>query len=530
MRELSADIVIVGGGVGGVAAALAACEGGACVVMTDPYRWIGGQFTSQAVPPDEHPWIETHGATRRYRAFREAVREHYRRYYPLTEAARRDPVLNPGGGWVSPLCHEPRVAHAVLRAMLLPHETAGRLTILTAAVPIAAERDGDHLLSVVVEAEGDRLALTAPYFLEATETGDLLALAGIGHVTGTESQAETGEPSAPETGDTLDMQGVTLVFALDHRDGDHTISRPDDYDRWRDARIAGWPHRLLDWRYPNPRTLVPSSPRFRPNVADEHLQHDEGVRRPDLWSYRRILDRSKFEDRFFASDVSLINWPMNDYVGGAVFGVQNAAVHLAAARALSLSLLYWLQTEAERPDGGCGYPGLALRPDITGTADGLAQATYIREGRRLRAMTTIREQDLSVQVRGEAGAVRYRDSVGTGAYRIDLHPTTGGANYLDLASLPFEIPLGALIGPDARNVIAAGKAIGTTHITNGCYRLHPVEWSIGEAAGSLAAFCLAGGYDPVAVWENNGRLADFQLLLARAGTDLHWHGDERLPG
>ncbi|MGG2474547.1 FAD-dependent oxidoreductase, partial [Rhizobium sp. BR5] len=34
------------------------------------------------------------------------------------------------------------------------------------------------------------------------------------------------------------------------------------------------------------------------------------------------------------------------------------------------------------------------------------------------------------------------------------------------------------------------KNIGTTHITNGCYRLHPVEWNIGEVAGMLAAYCL----------------------------------------
>ena len=33
------------------------------------------------------------------------------------------------------------------------------------------------------------------------------------------------------------------------------------------------------------------------------------------------------------------------------------------------------------------------------------------------------------------------------------------------------------------NLLPAGKNIGTTHITNGCYRLHPVEWNIGEVAG-----------------------------------------------
>ena len=66
----------------------------------------------QAVPPDEHGWIERFGCTARYRRFREGVREYYRRHYPLRPEVRNDPRLNPGNGWVSPLCHEPRVALA----------------------------------------------------------------------------------------------------------------------------------------------------------------------------------------------------------------------------------------------------------------------------------------------------------------------------------------------------------------------------------------------------------------------------------
>ena len=57
-RESSADVVIVGGGLGGCAAALAALRNGKTVAMTEPTDWIGGQLTQQAVPPDEHPWIE----------------------------------------------------------------------------------------------------------------------------------------------------------------------------------------------------------------------------------------------------------------------------------------------------------------------------------------------------------------------------------------------------------------------------------------------------------------------------------------
>src|SRR5881392_291061 len=114
------DILIVGGGTGGVAAALCAAALGKRVVLTEESDWIGGQLTSQAVPPDEHPWIESFGCTRRYRQFRDGVRQYYRERYPLTDVAKADVNLNPGGGSVSRLCCEPRVALEVLVGMTAP--------------------------------------------------------------------------------------------------------------------------------------------------------------------------------------------------------------------------------------------------------------------------------------------------------------------------------------------------------------------------------------------------------------------------
>src|SRR5215210_5792310 len=108
MKEIKTDILIVGGGVGGCAAALAAAKSGLRVVLTEESDWIGGQLTSQATPPDEHGWIERCGCTRSYRRMRDAVRNYYKTHRPLTAKARANPFLNPGDGWVSPLCAEPK--------------------------------------------------------------------------------------------------------------------------------------------------------------------------------------------------------------------------------------------------------------------------------------------------------------------------------------------------------------------------------------------------------------------------------------
>ncbi|MGH8880303.1 MAG: FAD-dependent oxidoreductase, partial [Stackebrandtia sp.] len=46
------------------------------------------------------------------------------------------------------------------------------------------------------------------------------------------------------------------------------------------------------------------------------------------------------------------------------------------------------------------------------------------------------------------------------------------------------------------------------------YRLHPVEWAIGEAVGALTAHCLADGVPPRKVRQDERRLRDYQRLLS----------------
>lgn len=517
-RELKADVLIVGGGAGGCAAAIAACENNLNVILTEESDWLGGQFTAQATPPDEHGWIEEFGSTRNYRKFRQSVRDYYRNNFPLTEKARNNPFLNPGDGWVSPLCAEPRVFLAVFESLLRPFVANGSLRVLLERFPASAETNGDEVLNVTLEnlQNKERVKISAKYFVDATELGELLPLTETEFVTGSESKAETGEPSAKETARPNNSQAFSMCFAMSYHEGEkHTIERPANYDFWRDFvpdLRPPWSGKLLSLTGLNPRTLEPVHYNFQPN-------NEPNAAFAGLWTYRRILHRKNFVEGAFDSDITLVNYPQIDFLLGDLAnadGYDEKQKIIGKAKEQSFSFLYYLQTEL-------GFSALQLRPDVVSTSDGLAKMPYVRESRRIKAEFTILEQHVSAACRpNEIYAEKFTDSIGVGFYRIDLHPTVEGDNYVDVEALPFQIPLGALIPKRTGNLLAAGKNIGTTHITNGCFRLHPIEWNIGEAAGNLIAFCLQNNLSPKRVRNDEKYLLDFQRQLTTKGFELQW--------
>jgi hypothetical protein len=532
------DLVVVGGGLGGVAAVLAAARLGRRSVLVSESDWTGGQVSTQCIPPDEHPWIESVGCTRAYREFRDRVRGFYRRNYPLNAAARASRLLNPGSGNIGPLSHEPHVAALVLEEMLAPWISKGLITVLREHEIVAADVDGDAVTAVRVRpagagtstgagtSDGTEVVLTGGYFLDATDLGDLIALAGAEHVYGAESQRTTGEPHAlPGPADPADQQAITWAAVLGWRPGgDNIIARPADYERWRSFAPPQWPGPLLSWEVSDHITHRPRlRPLFTAEVSDSGLSYD-------LWHARRVLDGRQVDGAW--SDVTVAAWPMMDYASRPLLGVDEAArqLALAEARSLTRSFIYWMQTEAPRHDGGAGYPELAPRPEISGRPDGLARMAYVRESRRITAEFTLLEQHIGVAARaGRQGAERFADSIGICAYRIDVHPSTAGRPTVDIDTWPFEVPLGALLPVRLRNLLPAGKSIGATHLTSGACRVHPGEWTVGEAAGALAAFSLAGRLQPHQVRADERLLGDFQCLLAgQLGFELHWPRYEAL--
>ncbi len=533
--ELNSDIVIIGGGLGGCAAAIAACHLGASVILTEPTDWLGGQVSQQAVPPDEHQWIETFGRTTTYAKYRTLIREYYQKNYPLRKKAMEAQYLNPGNGSVSRICHEPAVSVIVLESMLAPAIANGQLRVFLNTQPVEAFVNHDHVKAVdcLNKNTGKTINLMGKLFIDASEEGDLLALSGTEYFIGAESRKQTGETHAPEEADPTNIQSLTHCFAIDHLEGeDHTINRPAMYDFWKQyvpTLEPAWSGPILSLDYSYPRTLIPKTLSFIPPGKTTPAPTTESL---NLWLYRRMIDRNNFICGTYASDITLINWPQNDFMKGNITDVpaEVRKQNLFEAKQLSLSLLYWLQTEVPRPNGKQGWKGLRLRKDMMDTTDGLAKFPYIRESRRILAEYTIKEQDITHEERKkvarESGkpllAKPFHDTVGIGYYHLDLHPSTGGDNYIDMASVPFQIPLGALIPRRMENLIPGCKNIGTTHISNGCYRLHPVEWSIGEAAGLLCAFSLAKKITPRMVRNTPNRLGEFQSLLLKIGVELQW--------
>lgn len=514
-ETLECDVVVVGGGTGGVAAALTACAAGKRVCLLEETDWVGGQLTSQGVSAlDEHEHIESFGGTASYYGLREAIRDRYR---PLAaDPAALDP-FNPGNCWVSRLAFEPRLAVETMEALLRPHREAGRLHLLLRNKVFAVETDGDRIdsLTALSLADGSCRRIAGSVFIDASELGDLLPLAGTDFVVGAESQEDTGEAHAqPEEPKSRCVQSFTYILGLERfPDGEnHTIPRPSHYETYRTSQ----PYSLTIEVHGG--EIYGEESGWLSYRTYERMPGTKG----GLWDYRRLVDAAHFPG--YPRDLTIVNWPGNDYRESSILegSPESVAQGLQEAKRVSLGFLHWLQTEGEATEGRKGAPEIALQSAVMGSADGLSKYPYIREARRIKALKTVVEEEVSADFQSGPRAAPFADSVGIGWYPIDIHRSGPEDVGISCRTRPFQIPLGAMLPRRTSNLIAACKNIGTTHITNGCYRLHPVEWNLGEVAGLLAAESLDAACLPAAIHGEPGRLARFQDRLLAAGVPLAW--------
>ncbi|MEO0350504.1 MAG: FAD-dependent oxidoreductase [Cyanobacteria bacterium P01_A01_bin.15] len=455
MEQLKTDVLVVGGGTGGTAAAIQAARMGAEVLLVSEWPWLGGMLTAAGVSaPDGNELA----------AFQTGLWGAF-----LQELARRQP----GGlhhGWVSFFTYEPTVGAAIFADWVaaLPN-----LTWRWGHRPRAVLRSGEQITGV----EFDQFSVAAQVTIDGTELGDILALGDIPYRWGWEVQAQWQEPSAPRS---LSDPSEPLLPIIEK----YPVQSPT------------WVVVMQDYGEGN---TAPPIPAAGGQAAFAGAWEGYGPER--FLNYGRLPG-----DRF------MLNWPQqgNDYGVALNRLVESASARYAywqEAKAHAQQFVRTIQAEL-----GARYglaPGVFPQVDNTPGGGAFALYPYYRESRRLIGITTVSERDIlpvpggrvaPLPVNGE-GVV---DAIAFGNYPNDHHYPGFDMPLAPKAirwggrwtGTPFTIPYRALVPANINGLLACDKNISVTHIANGATRLQPIVLGIGQAAGAAAALCVQQGAQP----------------------------------
>ncbi|MEG3901107.1 FAD-dependent oxidoreductase [Microcoleus sp. B4-C5] len=452
---LKADVLVVGGGTGGTAAAVQAARRGAKTILVSEFPWLGGMLTSAGVSaPDGNELA----------AFQTGLWGAF-----LRELQQRQP----GGldwGWVSFFTYDPRIGAEIF---------ADWVKCLPNLRWICGQKAQD-VLREESRISGVRFAdftVSAKITLDATELGDLLALADVGHRWGWEFQAEWGEPSAPIA--------------------------PNDLTERYSVQAPTWVAIMQDF---GKGALAPEIPAPPVENPDRFIGAWDGYTPEQFLNYGRL-----------PGGLLMINWPIrgNDYGEGVDRLIASKASRqefLQESLWHSQSFARFIQTQL-----GPRY-GLAQNIFPLSTIDNQQNSSllpsfalhpYYRESRRLRGISTVREQDILPIVGGRVAKLPINsegicETIAIGNYANDHHYTSGDIPLQPKSirwggrwtGTPFTIPYSALIPASTDGLLVCEKNISVSHIANGATRLQPTVMNIGQAAGMAAALCAESGCQP----------------------------------
>lgn len=424
--EETCEILIVGGGLAGAATAYESLLAGHTVCMTEITDWVGGQISSQGTSAlDERPTQRQMLYYQRgYLKLRERIRRHYGK-------------LNPGQCWVSESCFMPYDGHKLLMQVLREAERKGKgklkwypntvikdldiansqirsaIAIQHRPAPGAPPLNTLPLSQTIEDSyryENSRLfnktiirfvpqppkvkrGQTPPprpadwYVVEATETGEIIALADVPYRLGIDPRSAF-EPSSPSaTGDPYCTQGFTYTFAMQATAEPQNHVLPDFYQRYAPyysyelPRLANfnlvYTYRRI-WSA-NPSKSLPGNVREWPiSPGDISMQN---------WTWGNDYRPGTFQDNLiYTRDQLQATGQLEP--GGWLGGLRTET--LAAGEEHSIGYFYWLvagTTDSQLGDGvKKPYPNHQYMKGYDspmGTAHGLSKYPYMREGRRI---------------------------------------------------------------------------------------------------------------------------------------------------
>ncbi len=425
---LKTEVLVVGGGASGVAAALQAARSGAQVTLVEETPWLGGMLTAAGVSAIDGNHRLPSGI---WGEFRSHLYEHY---------GGPDSVET---GWVSNTLYEPSVGNDIWNRLVGAEKNLQRYHGYRPIKVIDGESQVEGVW-FVGQPEQDTLKILAEVTIEATELGDVLKLAKVPHYTGQDPQSLTGEAQAPASR-TDAIQDLTYALIVEDfgPEADMTLPLPDGYD---------------------PEEF---------NCACKELCDDPEF---EVVGCEQMLTYGKLPNGKY-----MLNWPINGndyYFNSLDQSHQQRQTGYQAAKMQSLRFLYHIQTQA-------GFKHLGIAKDEFPTEDGFPLIPYHRESRRVKGSAFLTVNHLQDPYSDSL----YQFAVAVGDYPLDHHhdknPDTAEETFPSIPS--FSIPYGCLIPEKMDGLIVAEKSISVSHLANGSTRLQPCVILIGQAAGAAAA-------------------------------------------
>ena len=427
------ELLIVGGGLAGTAAAYESLLMGHTVCMTELTDWVGGQISSQGTTALDESREQRNLLfySRGYKELRDRVEQKYG-------------VLNPGECWVSASCFLPADANAILMEMLAEAQAQGGGELKwfpnTVVKDLTMNADGTHIDQVIaishspapgtpplntdflseiiedayiyddsarlskqiiqfvpagIELEGVENAAPRKvdwFVIEATETGELIVLADVPYELGLDPRSPLNPSSPVLERDPYCTQGFTYTFAMERTAEPQTYEVPEFYatyepyyswEKERDALKTPQDHFDFVFTY---RRLWNASPRSeakifgvpRPGVGDISMQN---------WTWGNDYRPGTELDNLILTEEQLQASGQLE-PGGWLGGLRTETLHKGEENAIGF--FYWLTTGTTDSQIGDSWKDpdpyniyLKGLDSPMGTAHGLSKYPYIREARRI---------------------------------------------------------------------------------------------------------------------------------------------------
>ena len=522
------DVVVAGGGIGGISAAIQASRMGVDVLVVEPSTMLGGQATAAGVSTMDDLSGQQSGL---YAEFMSRVGEYYAARGKSITTCYWDPQNK---------AFEPHVGSKILADMARGEDAPDivyRSHVLAVGTEEVITVSGDNVASnlkvnsVIIQTPQGKLNISCRVLIDATEYGDVLVMAG--------AQYRSGRSASPNIDKDAMIQDITWTAIMRKFPG-------------------GVPEHL------KPKSPLPGYDMARLNYAEYVTRNGhtfEGtypvkqpVNFPTHNAYRGLPD--SFLPGDFSSESgewdrctkTSVNWG-NDFPGqykwGDKYGLPAAYLEDKTLRARverdalikTLHFIYYVQNELgeswsvdedeynELPEAARDLP-----QEWQEIARHMPPIPYVRESRRIIGGYTLTSEELhknSLSYRGGNHSNEFQDAIAVGRYQLDLHHANFDEDLeQDLGEKAahsethspagnFQVPLRILVPKNVDGLIAAEKNLSMSRLTAGALRLQPICMMTGQAAGALAALSVKSSIQPREV-----RAVRVQKALIDAGVVL----------